>query len=169
MEKQMKKNKVLLTLIAVFLLSFSVKAQVKKEHAIYLYKFTKEVKWPTSPSKYVIGVLGAPAEYFLVKRLLSTRSDVEVIQCMTPTDAVKCNIVYVTGQKTPLLEGVATAIGQKKILVVSNTAAGKLPQHAVINFVSKNGAERFQMNKKRLTARGMVPSSSLTGVAILSN
>ncbi len=169
MEKLKKKLYGLLVITCMLMLSINLNAQVKKEHAIFLYKFTKEVEWPVKPSKFVIGVLGAPAEYFLVKRLLSTRSDVEVIQCMTPADAEKCNIVYVTGQKSSLLEGVGAAVGQKKILVVSNVAGGKLPEQAVINFVTQNGVERFQMSKKRLVARGLRASTTLTGVAVLSN
>jgi len=164
----------LLTAIGLFLIfSFtSVKAQKEKYQSLFIYNFSKYVKWPDGDQSgdFVIGVLGkSPITNTLEAMAVSKKvngSSIIVKQYTDPSEIQGCHILYVSEAESGKIAKIVAATSGKSILIVSDKP-GMAKKGAVINFVENKGKIKFELNQNYAESRGLKVSGSLISLAIL--
>ncbi len=169
----MKKVNVALLCVLMTVMSFqTVSAQKEKFHSIFIYNFSKYVKWPDgmSSGKFVIGVLGSSAITSELKEMATTKSvngmAIDVKQISSISEAKGCHIVYIASGESGKLEQVVSQTQSQSVLIVTDKP-GLAKQGAAINFVEIDGKVKFELNQQNAEAHGLKVSGSLTSLAIL--
>jgi hypothetical protein len=167
-----KASVVLVGLLMIILSSQSSWAQKEKYHSIFIYNFSKYVKWPDAQNsgKFVIGVLGTSAIQKDLKSMAAVKQvhgmSIEIKQFSSAAEISDCHILYVSATESGLLDQVLSKTSSKPILIVTNKP-GLAKKGAAINFVEVGGKIKFELNKKNVESRGLKVASSLVSLAIL--
>ena len=169
----MKKASVVLIGIILMMTSIqSAWAQKEKYHSMFIYNFSKYVKWPDAQNsgKFVIGVLGNSAIQKDLKAMAATKQvngmAIEVKQFSSAEEAGNCHILYVSASESAKLNQVLSYMESKAVLVVTNNP-GLAEKGASINFVEVEGKIKFELNQKNAEAQGLKVAGSLASLAIL--
>jgi len=169
----MKKASVVLIGALMMIMSFqSAWAQKEKFHSIFIYNFSKYVKWPDDQSsgKFVIGVFGSSSIMKDLEAMASNKKvngvSIEVKQFNSTTGIGECNILYVSASESEKIAEVIRATSSKPVLLVTDKP-GLAKKGAAINFVEKEGKVKFELNQQNAESRGLKVSGSLTSLAII--
>jgi hypothetical protein len=168
----MKRTILILFLISIF--SLSTFAQKEKYESLFIYNFTKYIKWPDNynQGKFVIGVLGNSSIYQSLdemaesKKKTSSGANLEVIKYNSISDIGECNILFVSENMINKLQEIDGVTSGKPILIVTDSP-GMANKGSVINFIEKDGKIKFELNEASANIRNLVVSGSLTSLAIL--
>jgi hypothetical protein len=169
----MKKASMVLVGLCIMIVSFqSAWAQKEKYHSIFIYNFSKYVKWPDAQNsgKFVIGVLGTSAIHKALKSMAAVKQvngmSIEIKQFSSVAEISDCHILYVTATESGLLDQVLSKTISKPILIVTDNP-GLARKGAAINFVEVEGKIRFELNKKNAEEKGLKVASTLASLAII--
>lgn len=169
----MKKASVMMAVILMATLTIhSAWAQKEKYHSIFIYNFSKYVKWPDSQNSgnFVIGVLGNSAIIKDLKTMASAKKvngrSIEVKQYNSVANIGDCDILYVSASSSNSIAQVTAATKGKSILIVTDKP-GLAHKGAAINFVEVGGKIKFELNQQNAESRGLKVSGSLASLAIL--
>ncbi len=80
------------------------------------------------------------------------------------SDHGKCHILFISGQKGPIIEKLVAMARGKPVLIIGD-ASGNLEKGAGINFVVVDNRVRFEINRKSLRTKNLKVSSELLGLA----
>ena len=164
-----------------FLLFFSIAVianvsygQKAKYQSLFIYNFTKYVKWPDSynPDKFVIGVLGnsevlqALESMAASKKKSGTGQMLEVKEYKSVGEIQDCNILFVSENMVSNLGQVESKTSSEPVLIITDSP-GMAKQGSIINFVEKGGKIKFELNESKASSHGLVVSSSLASLAII--
>ena len=167
--------KKILLIFFLMMAIFSVShAQKEKYQSLFIYNFTKYIKWPDSynSDKFVIGVLGNSAiftslnEMALAKKKTGSGLVIEVKKYSSVDEIDGCNILFVSQNAIDNLGQIESRTSTKPILVVSDSP-GMATKGSVINFVELDGKMKFELNESKAFGKGLIVSGSLTSLAIL--
>lgn len=167
-----KASVVLIGIILMMTSTQSAWAQKEKYHSMFIYNFSKYVKWPDAQNsgKFVIGVLGNSAIQKDLKAMAATKQvngmAIEVKQFSSAEEAGNCHILYVSASESAKLNQVLSYMESKAVLVVTNNP-GLAEKGASINFVEVEGKIKFELNQKNAEAQGLKVAGSLASLAIL--
>ena len=167
----MKKGIVVFTVVIMMLLVInSALAQKEKYQSIFIYNFSKYVKWPSDQGgKFVIGVLGNSPILKNLQDMAESKKvngmSIEVKKIQTAESMKDCNILYITSGESNKIDEVVTATQNLPVLIVTDKP-GLAIKGAAINFVEIDGKIKFELNQKNVEDRGMKVSSSLSSLAI---
>lgn len=164
---------VIVGILMGLLITNSIHAQKAKYQSIFIYNFSKYIKWPDdfNSGKFVIGVLG---ETDLLKDLKSMAAqkketnglNIEVVDFSSVNDISNCNLIFVSNKFCNQIETITSKLAGKPTLIVTDKK-GMAKGGAVINFVEDGGKIKFELNKAAADKLGLVISGSLTSLAIL--
>lgn len=167
-------KKFLLIPLLFFIVITSSNAQKEKYQSLFIYNFSKYIKWPDSynSGKFVIGVIGDSPIINSINSMASTKkktSDglvIEVKVCESVDEIGDCNILFVSENVVGMLSQIDVQIGTKPVLVITDMP-GMATQGSVINFVENDGKILFELNTAKASSRGLIVSGSLSSLAIL--
>jgi hypothetical protein len=169
----MKKASVVLVGALMMIMSFqSAWAQKEKFHSIFIYNFSKYVKWPDDQSsgKFVIGVFGNSSIRNDLEAMASAKKvngvSIVVKQFNSTAGIDECNILYVSSTESERISEIIQATSSKPVLVVTDKP-GMANKGAAINFVEQEGKVKFELNQQNAESRGLKVSGSLSSLAIL--
>jgi len=169
----MKKVSVVLMCAMITVMSFQTAyAQKEKFHSIFIYNFSKYVKWPdaTSSGKFIIGVMGTSTIQNVLKEMAASKQvngmAIEVKQCNSVADIRGCQILYISESESSKLDQVVSQTQSQSVLIVTDKP-GLAKQGAAINFVEVDGKIKFELNQGNAESHGLKVSGSLTSLAIL--
>ncbi|MCK5704682.1 MAG: YfiR family protein [Cyclobacteriaceae bacterium] len=168
----MKKILLLFLLVLVFF-NTSI-AQNHKYQSLFIYNFTKYIKWPDSynSDKFVIGVLGnseiltSLSAWALSKKKTGNGQILEVKKYSSVDEIDECNILFVSESAIDNIGQIDSQTSTKPILVVSDSP-GMAAKGSVINFVELDGKMKFELNESKASGKGLIVSGSLTSLAII--
>ena len=159
-------KKALLTLVSVFVLHGLCNAQDDKFKALFIYKFTQYMEWPTSKQTgdFKIGVLGSSPitnelKAFTAKRTVGQQKIV-VEEIMSIADCPKYHIVFVPAKASSNVGEIAKSVVNKGVLVVTDKQ-GMAAEASGINFIKDAGQQSFEISVKHLTEHGVKAGKSL--------
>ena len=139
-----------------------------KGQALFIYNFTKYVKWPNQASNLVIGVLGDSEMLAEMNASLKGKkageSILEIRKVTSVTEAAQCNLVYVPSSRSKDLENLINAVQEKGVLVVSEEDMAD--KGASISFLLVESKLRFKINAQTIKKSGLQVSSSLLSLAV---
>jgi len=163
-------------LVVVFLIGVFGYSQAQKEkyQSLFIYNFTKYIKWPDtySPNSFVIAVIGNSAiidelnGMAASKKQTASGATLEIKKYNSVDEIGVCHILFVSENAVDKLSQIETKTSGKPVLLVTDTP-GMATQGAVINFIEKDGKIKFELNESQAGKRSLVVSSSLTSLAIL--
>lgn len=147
-------------------------AQKEKYHSVFIYNFSKYVKWPDAQNsgKFVIGLLGNSAIAKDLATMSKTKNingmPIEIKQFSSAADISDCHILYVSASASNSLGQVISKCSGKSVLIVTDNP-GFAQKGAIINFVDIDGKIKFELNKQNAEFRGLKVAGSLASLAIL--
>lgn len=157
----------------LLLFSFTnVSAQKEKFHSLFIYNFSKYVKWPDGQTggEFVIGVLGSSELTKTLKATAGSRkangATIVVKQFKSPAEIQDCQILYVSAGESSKIAQVVSKTSGKPILIVTDKP-GLAKKGAVINFIEQDGKVKFELNQQYAETRGLKVSGSLVSLAVL--
>lgn len=160
---------VLLSLI----LNNSAIAQKTKYQSIFIYNFSKYIKWPDNynQGKFVIGVLGDTDLLKDLQFMISTKKQtnglaMEVKHYQSLDNLSDCNLLFISDKFCNQIDQVRSLSAGKPMLIITDKK-GMAQNGAVINFVEDAGKIKFELNQSAANQLGLVISSSLANLAIL--
>jgi hypothetical protein len=169
----MKKASVMLVGLFILTVSFHPAwAQKEKFHSIFLYSFSKYVKWPEAQKseKFVIGVVGASAIQKDLKSMAASKKvngmPIEIKQFKSVSEITGCHILYVSASASGKIDQITTITQDQSVLIVTDKP-GLAKKGAAINFVEVDGKIKFELNQQNAKSRGLKISGSLASLAIL--
>lgn len=160
----------ILTTLLILLLSAKVHCQVSpyKVQSLFIYNFTKHIKWPGSSPTFTIGILGkSEMSTELSTSMKGKQVDgkaIEVKIIASPQDALNCQMVYVPASKSKEIVEVISTIGNKDVLVVTENDLSD--KGAAISFLTVDEKLRFKINQDVLNKGGMQVSGGLLSLAL---
>ena len=169
----MRKASVVLVGILLMIVSFqSAWAQKEKYHSIFIYNFSRYVKWPDAQSSgiFVIGVLGKSAIQKDLETMATTKRangmSIEIKNFSSIEEIQNCHILYVSTSESDKMEHVVSSTQNQSILIVTDNP-GLAQKGAAINFVEVDGKIKFELNQQNADVRGLKVAGSLASLAIL--
>ncbi len=163
-------------LIVVLLIGFFGYSQAQKEkyQSLFIYNFTKYIKWPDtySPNSFVIAVIGNSAilddlnGMAASKKQTSGGATIEIKKYNSVDEIGVCHILFISENAVDKLGQIEAKTSGKPVLLVTDTP-GMATQGSIINFIEKDGKIKFELNEAQATKRNLAVSSSLTSLAIL--
>ena len=158
------------TIFLLFLTIHFSQAQITtyKGQALFIYNFTKHIKWQTSPTIFTIGVYGKSD---IISELNATLKGkqiegkaIQVIIIASVADVAQCQLVFLPGNKSRELSNILGATNAKDILIV--TEHDLTEKGAAISFVTVEEKLRFRINEAALSKAGLQVSGGLLSLAL---
>lgn len=143
-----------------------------KIKVIFIYNFTKYIEWPDNYKQgdFIIGVLGESDLIGELSNLAQTKS-IGSQKCVVKSFAsvkeiTKCHMLYIPQEKSDLFKDVLKKASGMNTLIITEKE-GLARQGAVINFVSVDNKQKFELNKTNAGKYGLKVSSNLSTLAII--
>lgn len=156
----MKKIQLIILGSICCLLSLNLEAQESKFKALFLYKFSEYIKWPSDSEKLVIGVLGKTDVYNQLSEFAQRRQTFDVLPLSGPEDMPKCNIVFMPNSSGANYNDYKNASADKSILLVCDDE-NYAERGCDICFYFDQGKLGFMINKQNIESKKMIASSKL--------
>ena len=170
------KRKINLTIVLLILMVFSfsgASAQKEKFQSIFIYNFTKYIKWPDSynSGNFVITVLGNSSIFESLKQMAAQKAQtngkaIQVKKANDMSEIGDAHVLFISENQLSQMDQIISSTSGKPMLIVTEKP-GMGGQGATINFVEKDSKIKFELNQENAESRGLKVSSSLAGLAIL--
>lgn len=147
-------------------------AQKETFHSIFIYNFSKYVKWPDTQNsgKFVIGVYGSSKIEKDLKTMASSKKvsgmPIEVKVFKSTEGIRECQILYISASESGDIDQIVSSTANDPILIVTDKP-GLAQKGSTINFVEIEGKIKFELNQQEVESRGLKVASSLTSLAII--
>jgi hypothetical protein len=144
----------------------NLESQVK---AAYIYNFTKFLEWKTKDfGFFTIVVLGKSSIANSLYKIASSKKingkTIIVNEISDLSNLDFCNILYLVSNDDDILIDTLKKIKGKNVLLITS-AKGFAEKGAAINFVQVGDKIKFEINRKELEEKGIIPNSSLLSLA----
>lgn len=150
-----------------FILGKVTQAQDDNFKALFIYNVTNFIEWPAIEGEFKIYVLGGSPviEIFKSDPKLKGKKVAGIPITIEPlTDVSKageCQILYVPEEQGGKIESAITAIGNKPILIVTQSE-NAISKGSCINFQKKpTGKLTMQISRKNIESHGLKVGSQL--------
>lgn len=144
-------------------------AQTEKYMVAFTYQFTRYINWPSTPSVFVIGIIGnsaiTPHLQQLSKEKKIGTSSISIAEWGSAEDIGTCNIIIVPESQTSHLSSIISKVAGKPVLVITESS-GTIKNGAGISFIKKEGKIQFELNTTAITKSGLMVSSDLARLAL---
>lgn len=149
-----------LTLSLIVLTSVQSQAQESKFKALFIYKFAEYIEWPSGKTNVTVGMAGKSDVSKELSNFAASKGNMTVLDIAGPSDASKCDIIFLPTSASGQIGAYNSAIGGKSVLVVSEDSdlTGK---GSDIGFYLESGKLRFLISEKSIRDKKMTPSSKL--------
>lgn len=149
--------------------AFSQAVGVYRIQSLFLYNFTKHVKWEnTEGATFTIGIYGSPNAFSEIKSNLESKlvwgNKINVIQIESPEDINKCHIAYMPKSNKKKILDIMSASDMSETLLV--TEDDLMDEGAAISFVYQQSKMKFKISKNKIEQVGLKVSSSLISIGI---
>ncbi len=140
-----------------------------KLHALFIYNFTKHIKWDASDnSSFTVGVYANQAALAAIKANLENKSvwgkKINVIAIKSAREAGNCHIAYVPSLNNDKDARFISQCKMSNTLLVSGD--DMIDKGAAISFVTVDSKLKFKIDKMKVEQAGLKVSNSLLAVGI---
>ncbi len=170
-----RKLKIITAAMAVFMImglteAFSQASNVYRIQSLFLYNFSKHVKWEnTEGATFTVGVFGNKQAFEQIKAGLKNKrawgNFINVIEITSPADVNRCHIVYLPkSNKKKVVEFIKASGNVSNTLIV--TEGDLVNEGAAISFIFQQSKMNFKISKDRIEQCGLKVSSSLVSIGV---
>lgn len=137
--------------------------------AAYLYNFGKFVEWPAdafegSSAPFRICILGdSPFDRNMERALTGRKIQAHPVQVIYPdsiTQSRKCHVLFISASESGHAKAIVAGVSVNAVLTVGDTS-GFVRDGAMINFIVKDEAVRFEINSQAAARARLKISSKL--------
>ncbi|MBN2348909.1 MAG: YfiR family protein [Bacteroidales bacterium] len=159
-------RKIFIGLLMVFSTSIIVKSQIYEQQAMFIYNFSRLIKWPSASNDgdFVIGIVGNNNMYTSMQEYMTSKKvgaqKIVVKKYNTPEDILPCEILVVAADKKSKMPQIMSKIQGMNILVIGENES-LLDSGASIAFTVVDNKLKFQLNMESASKRNLVVSKSL--------
>jgi hypothetical protein len=145
-------------------------SQVSDAQAIFIYNFSRLVKWPANATQgnFVIGVLSSNETYNSLTSYTSSKKvgtqKIIIKQFNKPEDITNCNILFVGSSKSSKMDQINEILKGTNTLIIGEHR-GITESGAAINFVIVGDRLKFELNKSNIDKYNLIISKSLQDMA----
>ena len=149
--------------------AFSQVSNIYKIQSLFLYNFTKHVKWENAEgSVFTLGIYGNSKAFSENKTNLEKKmawgKKINLIEIVSPADVRKCHIAYMPkSNKKKILEFIDASDLSNTLLVTEDDL---MNDGAAISFIFEQSKMKFKISKAKIEQAGLKVSSSLISVGI---
>lgn len=139
--------------------------------ALYIYTFATLVEWPKNmrTGDFKVGVFGESTAVFdeldtkySGKSIGSQKIVIENFRTKSSIDDV--HILYISEENSRFISEICTKISNKSTLLVTERT-GSLNKGAIVNFIVKDGTQKYEINKRNAKKHKLVIADKLTSLA----
>ncbi|MDX1628835.1 MAG: YfiR family protein [Fulvivirga sp.] len=147
-------------------------AQNYQLHAVYIYQFTKYIKWPDAQMEgdFVIGVLGETPALEHLQKMADVKKagnrDIVIRKFGDVSEVEPTHILFVGKEVIDSVSSVLKHIGGKHTLLITEEEGFGLAG-SNINFVERDGRLVFELNRDAMRREGLKVSNELAKLAIV--
>jgi len=160
-------------LLSLLLISVCATAQKEQYQGLFLYQFSKYIKWPDSylGSNFTISVFGSENTFKSVESMAKAKKQTQGLSIVvrnlkTANELDHPQIVLIDDTREDVFNSVLRKLGDQPVLLVTD-GNGLAQKGAIINFIEQDGKMRFELNKDRAEKIGLKISTSLINLAIV--
>jgi hypothetical protein len=149
--------------------AFSQGDNIYRMHSLFLYNFTKHVKWEEGQaSQFVIGIFDNREAYQEIKSNLESKKvwgkDIKIIEISSANDMSSCHIAFMPkSNKKKVVEMISAASLENTLLVTEDDL---VDDGAAISFVFQQSRMNFKISKEKIEQSGLKVSNSLISIGI---
>jgi len=150
--------------------AFSQGDNLYRMQSLFLYNFTKHVKWEASSGggAFTIGIYGNKAALAEIKKNLESKQvwgrNINIVEIQSASDASNCHIAYIPRSNKKRATELISAVDPQNTLVV--TEDDMMSDGAAISFVFVQSKMNFKISKEKIEQSGLKVSSSLMSIGI---
>lgn len=171
----LSKKYIFILFCILFLLHQPKKIQAQttdyKFQATFIYLFTKYIKWRSTVSRgrFTIGVVG---NAYVSKSFNATfngkriqNSSTKVVRFHNFSQVQDCDILFISASSASNISSITRNFSNKRTLIITERE-GMLRQGSGINFVTRNGKMKYQINQNRIRSAGLSLDAKLVNLAV---
>jgi len=166
----MKQIRIIGFLLFILTVNSSSAQQLRsyKGQALFIYNFTKHIKWQLNAPVFNIGILGKSDVFIelsnnLKGKVVDSRT-MEVKALNSLEEASQCQIVYLPTSRSKDLPSLLALAGAKGILIITEDDLAS--KGAGISFLLVEDKLRFKINEEVLVKNGLQVSGGLLSLAV---
>jgi hypothetical protein len=149
--------------------AFSQLDNLYRVQSLFLYNFTKHVKWERgSGERFTIGIYGNSAVFKEIKENLESKKvwgqDINIIEINSADEFSNCHIAYITKSNKKKTADLIDSANLHNTLVV--TEDDMVDEGAAISFVFVQSRMNFKISKSKIEQAGLKVSNSLVSIGI---
>lgn len=149
--------------------AFSQSSNVYRIQSLFLYNFSKHVKWENVEGKtFTIGVYGNTSAFKEIKKNLESKivwgKNIKIVEISSKQEMSTCHLAYMPKSNRKKITDFITDVDLSNTLLVTEddmTDAG-----AAISFVYRESKMKFKIDKAKIEQVGLKVSSSLVSIGI---
>ncbi len=149
--------------------AFSQGNNLYRMQSLFLYNFTKHVKWEEGKGeRFTIGIYGNSAVFEEIKENLESKKvwgqDINIIEINSANEFSNCHIAYITKSNKKKAADLIDSADLHNTLVV--TEDDMVDEGAAISFVFVQSKMNFKISKSKIEQAGLKVSNSLVSIGI---
>ena len=148
--------------------AFSQAASIYRIQSLFLYNFTKHVKWENAEGTFTVGIYGNSKAFSEIRENLTNKmvwgKKVNVVEISSPSELANCHIAYLPkSNKKKILDFIDGVELTNTLLVTEDDF---MDDGAAISFVYEQSKMKFKISKAKIESVGLKVSSSLISIGI---
>jgi len=148
--------------------AFSQATNIYRIQSLFLYNFTKHVKWENTEGTFTVGIYGNSKAFSEIKTNLANKNvwgkKVNIIEISSPSELANCHIVYLPKSNKKKILDFIDGVNLSNTLLV--TEDDLMNDGAAISFVFEQSKMKFKISKAKIEQVGLKVSSSLISIGI---
>jgi hypothetical protein len=149
--------------------AFSQQNNRYRIQSLFLYNFTKHVKWEENTGEtFTIGIYGNSLAFAEIKKNLGTKivwgKNVNIIEISSAPEVSQCHIAYLLKSNKKKIVDLISEADKENTLIV--TEDDMVDDGAAISFVFVQSKMNFKISKEKIEQAGLKVSSSLISIGI---
>jgi YfiR/HmsC-like len=164
-------KRILMLMISVSALSFSCFSQMTKTQAMFLYNFSRLIKWPEANTQgdFIFGIVGNQDVYndlvmITAGKKVGTQS-ITVKLFRDLNQITFCHVIFVANNKLEQFDDIIGRLQNKSSLIVTEKK-GMLNSGSTIDFVISDNKLRYMVSEENARKNNLVLSRNLQDMAL---
>ena len=151
--------------------AFSGFSQISNAQAMFLYNFSRLIKWPESTSKgdFVFGVLGNQEVYNCLVSITNGKKvgtqSIVVKMFKDPREITSCHVIFVSNNKLSQFNEVLGRVQNRSSLIVTEKQ-GMISSGSTIDFIIADNKLRYMVSEENARKNNLVLSRNLQDMAM---